>query len=71
MIKTISYRFVRGAIASAVSVLSMVTIMNGQQTWGDVHLTLQALSITGFIAALSGGLLALDKYFRFEEPVVS
>lgn len=63
LMKSVLMRFVRGALASAVS--SMVLIIPvGLNTFHDIQPWLVSLGLAGAIGFLSGGLQALDKYFR-------
>lgn len=64
-IKSIVLRFIRGAVASAVSamvVIAPIGITNFHQIgqWGT------ALIVAGVVGFISGGLLALDKAFRMQ-----
>lgn len=61
--KMVAYRFLRGAVAGAVA--SMVGLqMVGAQSFSDVQAFLTSLAISGIMGGVTGGLLALDKYFR-------
>lgn len=62
----IAKRFIRGFVASFVSVASTVAIGN-PATFTDLYTALNVLVLAGIVAGITGGFLALDKYFRLEE----
>ncbi|MEM5784990.1 MAG: hypothetical protein QW469_00425 [Candidatus Aenigmatarchaeota archaeon] len=64
--KSILYRFLRGFVAGAVATMTTITIAQAV-TWKDVIDILNNLAIAGITGGISGGLLALDKYLRYEE----
>lgn len=64
--KAILYRFLRGFVAGAVATMTTITIAQAV-TWKDVIDILNNLAIAGITGGISGGLLALDKYLRYEE----
>lgn len=64
--KAILYRFLRGFVAGAVATMTTITIAQAV-TWKDVIDVLNNLAIAGITGGISGGLLALDKYLRYEE----
>jgi uncharacterized membrane protein len=64
--KVILYRFVRGFVASAVSAMILV-IPNSTTSWQDFQTWTTALAIAGMFGGMTGALLALDKFFRFED----
>jgi len=66
--KSIINRFIKGAIAGAVSSMILVTTQI-PQTWTDVHSTLNALAIAGVSGAVTGLLLALQKWVSWEDEV--
>lgn len=61
--KSLVQRFLRGAVAGAVSTM-IVVAPNSILSWSDVTGWLMTLAIAGVIGAISGGLMALDKYIR-------
>jgi len=67
-IKVIFVRFLKGAIAGAVSAMIAFygtgSIKGG---WNDFNEWMMALTFAGTIGAIGGGLLALEKFFRLEE----
>jgi len=66
--KSIINRFIKGAIAGAVSSMILVTTQI-PQTWTDIHSTLNALAIAGVSGAVTGLLLALQKWVSWEDEV--
>ena len=62
-IKSLALRFLRGAIAGAVSTMVVMTPSIIKE-WRDIMVWLSALAIAGIVGAISGGLLAVDKYIR-------
>lgn len=63
--KSVLFRFLRGVIAGAVSTMILIQY-NGGQSFSDVHAFLYSLAVAGIAGGVTGGLLALDKYFRAE-----
>lgn len=63
--KAVGYRFLRGAVASAVASMVMIQV-SGVSSFSDIETFLKALIIAGFVGGVSGGLMALDKYFRIK-----
>lgn len=63
--KVLYMRFIRGAIAGAASNMLLITF-NGQNTWGDLSVFLSALTVSLVVGAITGALLAVDKFFRVE-----
>lgn len=61
--KAVFYRFLRGAAASAVASMVMIQV-SGVNSFTDVTTFLKALTIAGIVGGITGGLMALDKYFR-------
>lgn len=68
--KIVGMRFLRGTLSGAISsmivVVGSVSYTQGVTTFLDVQQMLYALSVSGIIGALSGGILALDKAIRSE-----
>lgn len=62
-IKIVFFRFLRGAVAGAVSTMILIQF-NGGNSFADVQVFLANLAVAGIVGAITGGLLALDKYFR-------
>lgn len=61
--KILWLRFLRGAISGAVS--SMVVLqVAGAHSFADVSAFVYALGVAGLMGAITGGLLAVDKYIR-------
>lgn len=61
--KTLWLRFLRGAIAGAVSSGGTITFI-GHNTFTDLRTFLATLSIALIVGALTGGILAVDKFMR-------
>lgn len=61
--KAVFYRFLRGAVAGAVSTMILIQF-NGGHSFSDVQVFLSSLAVAGLVGGVTGGLLALDKYFR-------
>ena len=66
MAKALLLRFIRGFIAGAVAAMATITISQ-VTSWQAVIDVLNNLAISAIIGGLSGGILALDKYFRWED----
>lgn len=63
--KTLWLRFLRGAISGAVA--SMVAMqVSGAHSFADVKAFTYSLGVSGIMGAITGGLLALDKFIRAE-----
>lgn len=61
--KTLWLRFLRGAISGAVA--SMTTLqVAGAHSFADVTSFVHSLGVAGIMGAITGGLLAVDKYIR-------
>lgn len=61
--KSLLLRFVRGAISGAVSSMAVLQIA-GAHSFADVKAFLYSLAIAGLVGAVTGGILAVDKYIR-------
>lgn len=61
--KTIIWRFIRGGIASSVSVMILVTPLN-ITSWKSLGFWISALAMAGIVGFTAGILQAVDKYFR-------
>lgn len=61
--KTLWLRFLRGAIAGAVSAGATMTF-TGQHTFTDLKAFIYTLSISLIVGALSGMFLSIDKFLR-------
>jgi len=66
MAKALLLRFIRGFIAGAIAAMATITISQ-VTSWQAVIDVLNNLAISAIIGGLSGGILALDKYFRWED----
>jgi len=65
-IKAVLYRFLRGFVAGAVSA-TVVMVPLSVGTWGEFYSWVSTLTIAFLTGGLSGGIMAIDKYLRFEE----
>lgn len=61
--KMIAFRFLRGAISGAVSTMVVIQFAGGN-SFADVQAFIASLAVAGVVGGITGGLLALDKYFR-------
>lgn len=61
--KSLWYRFLRGAIAGAVSAGVTVTF-SGTHTFSDLRSTLTTMGIMLITGAITGAFLAVDKFIR-------
>ena len=69
-IKIVLMRFFRGVVAGAVASMTTFLATGSISNWTEFSGWIRALSFAGVIGAITGGLLALDKYIRLE-PVGS
>ena len=65
MWKSVLYRFLRGGVASAVASMILIN-SSGVNTFETLKGFFIALGYSAIIGFTTGGLLALDKYFRAE-----
>jgi len=63
--KSLLYRFIRGAVAGAVSAGITITVA-GVNTFADLKSFLGTLTVALIVGAISGLLLAIDKFCRME-----
>jgi hypothetical protein len=67
--KRIGYRFLRGFVAGAVGSMSTLLVAIGKESASDLK-SLQIWGASLFFSAIvggtTGGIMALDKYFRME-----
>lgn len=61
--KTLWLRFLRGAISGAVSSMAVLQVA-GAHSFADVATFAHSLGVAGLMGAITGGILALDKYIR-------
>lgn len=61
--KMVAYRFLRGAVAGAVASMVLMNV-SGVNTFTDVGVFFTSMAIAGIMGGVTGGLMALDKYFR-------
>ena len=61
--KMIAFRFLRGTISGAVSTMVVIQFAGGN-SFADVQAFISSLAVAGIVGGITGGLLALDKYFR-------
>jgi len=60
-IKSVLMRFIKGIISGSISAMMLVTI-SAPSTWSGFLPLLQALAIAGTFGALTGLLLAIEKW---------
>ena len=60
-IQSILTRFMKGAIAGAISAMIMVSL-NTPSTWGDMSMLINSLALAGTFGGVTGFLLALQKW---------
>lgn len=65
-LRSVLGRFLKGAIAGAVASMSLVSLSQ-PSVWGDFSVLLNSLSIAATYGAITGALLALQKYTSWEE----
>ena len=65
-IKSVFMRFVKGALAGAATSMSMVAL-NTPTVWSDFNLILDGLAVAGTFGALTGLLLAFEKWASWKE----
>ena len=63
-VKSVLFRFLRGAVAGGVSSM-VVTIPANVSSLDELVVWLHILLIAGLFGSISGGLLALDKLYRY------
>lgn len=63
--KIVWFRFLRGALAGAVSSGATITFA-GQNTFADLSHFIATVSVALIVGALTGGILAIDKLLRAE-----
>lgn len=56
-------RFIRGFVAGAIASMATIVIFTGNG-WSELKTWLIALSLAGLTGGITGGIMALDKYFR-------
>lgn len=61
--KIVFLRFLRGAVAGAVASMIGLQVV-GVHSFSDLQAFFSSLAIAGIFGGVTGGLLALDKYFR-------
>jgi hypothetical protein len=63
IIKSALMRFLRGFIAGGIGAMALILPV-GIQNFNDLSSWLVGLLLAGLVGAISGGIQALDKYFR-------
>lgn len=66
MFKTVLMRFLRGALASAITTMGAVSIKQ-PQIWSDFHSIFTNLGIAAGYGLIVGAILGLDKLARYEK----
>ena len=66
LFKSVTLRFIKGAVAGMVSALGEITIKT-PHTWADLSTALVALAFAAIIGFFTGGFLALEKYYNWDD----
>ncbi len=61
-------RFLKGALSGAIAAMSMVSISQ-PSIWSDFSVLLSSLSLAGTYGALTGLLLALQKWVSWQDDL--
>lgn len=64
--KVVLKRFLKGALSGAVSTASVVAVAMPNNTFSEVSAWISTVLIALIIGAVSGGILAVDKYINFK-----
>lgn len=64
MLKSVSLRFLKGAIAGATASVSAITIQ-APHTWADLSTALVGLAYAGIVGFVAGGVLAVEKWYNW------
>lgn len=67
-LKVISIRFIKAFITGALATGVTITV-NSADTWTDLSLALQGVTISLIIGGINGVLMAGDKLIRWKEEV--
>lgn len=65
ILKPVLLRFARGFVAGAIASLGTISLTT-VGTWHDLSSALTALAYSLAVGGITGGLMALDKYLRFQ-----
>jgi hypothetical protein len=65
-LRSVLNRFLKGAIAGAVSSMSLVTL-NQPSVWSDFSVLFNSLGLACAFGAMTGFLLALQKFASWDE----
>lgn len=66
MFKSIFVRFIKGAVAGAIASMGMVVIQT-PSAWSDLNLLLGNLGLAAAFGAITGLLLALQKWATWQD----
>lgn len=64
--KSIAMRFIKGAVAGMLAALGAITVQV-PHTWTDLSSVLVALSYAAIIGFFSGGFMALEKWYNWND----
>jgi hypothetical protein len=64
LFKSIAMRFIKGGLAGAAAAVGMITI-TAPTTWTALSSVLVALSYAAIVGFMSGGILAIEKYYNW------
>ena len=65
-LKSVLIRFSKGALAGAAASMGLVTLSQ-PSVWGEFSALLNSLGIAGLYGAVTGALLALQKWATWQE----
>ena len=64
--KVVLRRFIKGALGGAIASITALSL-NAPATWADLSTALIALVFAGVVGFITGGLLAVEKWWNFTE----
>jgi hypothetical protein len=64
--KVVLKRFLKGALSGAVSTASVIVVMLPQNTFAEVSAWIGTVMSSLLVGAISGGILAVDKYVNYK-----
>ena len=66
LFKSVAMRFIKGGVAGAVASLALITI-HAPTTWSELSTALVALTYAAITGFVSGGILAIEKYYNWSD----
>lgn len=64
--KSVAMRFLKGAVAGMLAALGAITVQV-PATWADLQTALVALAYAAIVGFFSGGFLALEKWYSWQD----